>query len=660
MNDSKNLTCTTTFPIDASKLTRAIRLGLTSAVIATVPLMVVEDTQASVSFFAEVNLANLSGPDGFRINGVAAGNNAGLSVSGIGDINGDGLDDFIVGAPFANPNGTFSGTSYVVFGRLDGFPSTLELFELDGTLGFAINGESATRAGFSVASAGDINGDGIDDLIIGAPSGNTSPGAAYVVFGRSEFPAVVELAALSANDNTGFKIAGNTAGDRTGSSVAGLGDVNGDGLDDVIIGAPSARPNGNGSGASYVVFGRDKDTPFPDTLSVNDLNGSNGFQINGEAAADYAGGSVAGIGDINDDGVSDILIGASIPGPGSTSTSGAAYVVYGQANGFTIPVELSALTNQTGLRLLAEVPGDYLGAHVAGAGDINGDGVNDFLIGSPFADANGGYSGVTYVVFGQANSTFTTPLDLDKLNGEGGFRINGAAGDHVGFSAAGIGDINGDGIDDVLVGAYQAGSAGAGYVIFGRKGPVGPVLETTALLGDLGFRINGIGAGDFTGYSVAGAGDINGDGHSDLIIGALRADINGSDSGSVFVVFGNTTVATPSASTLDFGPVLIESSSGTQVLTMTNNGQTELTFGEGTLTGSQSAEFSIETNDCLNQTLVALEQCSISVAVTPGGLGPRAATLTINSNASDAPTTVSVTVQGQGPEIFQDRFQNNP
>lgn len=232
MNDSKNLTCATTLPNEASKLTRAIRLGLTSAVIATVPLMAVEDTQASVSFFAEVNLANLSGPDGFRVNGVAAGNFAGRSVSGVGDINGDGLDDFIVGAPNANPNGALSGTSYVVFGRLDGFPSTLELSELDGTLGFAINGESASgRAGISVASAGDINGDGIDDLIIGAPSGNTSPGAAYVVFGRSEFPAVVELSALSANDNTGFKIAGNTAGDRTGSSVAGLGDVNGDGID---------------------------------------------------------------------------------------------------------------------------------------------------------------------------------------------------------------------------------------------------------------------------------------------------------------------------------------------------------------------------------------------------------------------------------------------
>jgi len=189
---------------------------------------------------------------GFVING----DRSGSSVSSAGDVNGDGFDDMIVGAPKADPNGSESGASYVVFGKTNG--TAVALSDVSGgTGGFVINCISAhDRSGFSVSSAGDVNGDGLDDLIIGArgddPNGESS-GASFVVFGKTDGTAV-ELAAVEAGTG-GFVINGVAQGDASGRSVSSAGDVNGDGFDDLIVGAPYYDPNGSASGASFVVFG---------------------------------------------------------------------------------------------------------------------------------------------------------------------------------------------------------------------------------------------------------------------------------------------------------------------------------------------------------------------------------------------------------------------
>ncbi|ELR99491.1 integrin alpha, partial [Gloeocapsa sp. PCC 73106] len=165
------------------------------------------------------------------------------------------------------------------------FPAQFELSSLNGTNGFTLNGVAAyDYSGRSVSSAGDVNGDGIDDLIIGAfgadPNGSYS-GSSYVVFGKSTpFNPILNLSSLDGTN--GFTLNGVAANDRSGVSVSSAGDINGDGIEDLIIGASNADPNGSASGSSYVVFG--KSTPFSSTLNLSTLDGSNGFTLNGVAA----------------------------------------------------------------------------------------------------------------------------------------------------------------------------------------------------------------------------------------------------------------------------------------------------------------------------------------------------------------------------------------
>ena len=199
----------------------------------------------------------VSGTTGFRIEGAAVTDNLGNAVSNLGDINGDGIDDFIVVAQFADPNSRFaSGAAYVIFGRAAGstWPDIdlASATEFPSTTGFRIEGAAAgDQLGNSVSNLGDINGDGIDDFIIGArfagPNSRSGSGAAYVIFGRaagSTWPDI-DLASATEFDSgtTGFRIEGAAADDNLGSAVSNLGDINGDGIDDFIIGAQNADPN---------------------------------------------------------------------------------------------------------------------------------------------------------------------------------------------------------------------------------------------------------------------------------------------------------------------------------------------------------------------------------------------------------------------------------
>ncbi len=387
-----------------------------------------------------------------------------------------------------------------------------DLSSLDGSKGFRIDG--AIRAdyfGESVNDAGDVNGDGFDDLIIGAigadPHGKSS-GSSYVVFGKaSGFDATLNVSTLDGSN--GFRLDGEAMGDSLGHPVSSVGDINGDGFDDVMVYAFANDANGDNSGSSYIIFG--KASGFDAVIDLSGLDGSNGFRLNVNGAHLPFFWHTSALEDINGDGFDDMSMSPYGFEPYSNQISLISYTVFGKASGFNATMELSGMAGSNGFR--------QDGGVIRNAGDINGDGFDDFTVGSS-------------VVFGKAIG-FSTELDRSNLDGNNGFSVDGGA-------LVSAGDVNGDGFDDLITrnniaspnGIYLAGSCS---IIFGKASGFDAMLELSSLDGSNGFRMDGEFAYGLAGAALSAAGDINGDGFDDVVIGAVDTRGYGANA---YIVFG--------------------------------------------------------------------------------------------------------------------------
>jgi len=415
--------------------------------------------------------------------------NFGFFVSGGNDINGDGYSDVLVGALNYDNGQTDEGGAWVYYGSSGGLI----------TNSYTFLEENQASAGFTrgLGMAGDINGDGYGDLIVGAwkyDNGQTDEGAVFVYMGSSS--------GISTTYARRFE--SNLANAWMGFDVTGAGDVNGDGYSDILIAAPQYTNGQTNEGAFWIYHG-----------SASGIDSVPSFMFESNQASALLGQGVDCAGDINGDGYSDVIVGAYFYDNGQTD-EGAAWVFMGSKSGIKSTAASFIESNQASAAL---------GHSVAGAGDLNGDGYSDIIIGARAYDNGQTDEGAAFIYYGSAYGISTTPSST--IAG-----VSSAA--EMGISVSGAGDLNGDGYDDVIVGAhlFQNGyfNEGAVFIYYGTDSGIS-ILPVYSIYGGQ--------ANAHFGYSVSGAGDVNGDGYRDILVGAYLYDASQTDEGAAFLYTGS-------------------------------------------------------------------------------------------------------------------------
>ena len=519
---------------------------------------------------------NEPNPVAHFVSGPNVGSFAGQSMSILGDVNGDGVGDYLISAPGIE-------TSYVVFGT-DAVAGDLSSeVDLDALAsGGGVNGFVLTGAAVTSVAAGDIDGDGLNDIVLGAPTARSnagdSAGKTFVLYGKDTFDdrqalvnpfnASINLAldVTAAGDPLGFVLEGASIGARSGFGVAAMDNDFGTGPGQLLISAPFWITGNPGdsffafTGRTYVIQGQAGDGRLYGSYSLADVGASGGLSgfydyWSVDFGLRFAGTSVSAAGDVNNDSLSDIVFTAFDASDGSL----AVVALFGQSPAPSGPVDIADyITNPsvliTGFQTTFD-SGD-IEDHaqlVSIIGDINGDGVDDLVVGDPVAIATDGSFGRSYVIYGRDQSGYDSPVsygiditDLLLPSGSNlGFIIEGSLGDgSLGYSVGAAGDVNGDGVDDLIVTApgatVEGQDVGAAFVIFGQQEGFERVFDLGNLDGTNGFVIYGGDTDvDFGTSVMTQPGDINNDGYDDIILGAREwYDQEEESIGGAHIIYG--------------------------------------------------------------------------------------------------------------------------
>lgn len=421
----------------------------------------------------------------WTVEGNQAGASLGQSVASAGDVNNDGFDDVIVGAPGYDDGELDEGAVFVYYGSAAGVPATPS-WKAESNMA-ANTYRLWTDFGAAVASAGDINGDHASDIIVGAPNYHGGKGAVFVWYG-----APTGLGTDGTPANADWSVIGSH---NFGETVASAGDLNGDTFSDIVIGAPGPTHT---TGTAYVWYGG------PQGLSggrPGRLSNAN-WKAEGAYDASEFGYAVASAGDVNGDGFDELIVGAF------AHNDHQVFVWYGSAAG--LPGRTGTPANASWRAYGDDELGiDRFGYSVASAGDVNGDGFDDIIAGNPpvtFLGPSG--PGVAFLWYGSAGG-----LGPDGTPSNADWRADGdVQSASMGSVVASAGDVNGDGFDDVLVAAGSQGAEGRVYLWYGHLAGMGP----NGTPSNADWQVEG---SKYYNKTVSSAGDVNGDGFDDVIIG---------------------------------------------------------------------------------------------------------------------------------------------
>ncbi len=442
------------------------------------------------------------------------------SVSTAGDVDGDGRDDVLIGSCGASHGGPYAGKGYIILGSSLG-PQAMSLTDAD----YHFVGENEyDYAGCTVSSAGDVDGDGLGDIIIGATGSDMTvsapdTGRAYIILGRSLGPSTT----MSLTD-ADYNIVGEGIKDGAGGNQSSAGDIDGDGLGDIIIGVGGSDDGGEGAGEAYIVLGGSLGSS--QEMNLKDAD----YTFVGENDYDLAGCEVAGAGDVDGDGFVDVIIGAYGNDDGGDA-AGKSYVVLGSALGSPQAMILA----DADYSFVGENEHDYASRALSSAGDADGDGLGDIIIGAEGNDDNGEDSGKAYIILGSSLGAAST---MSLADADYSF-VGENTGEDAGWSLSTAGDVDGDGLGDVIIGAgrYHNNGVGSGtaYVVLGRS------LDTAQAsnLADADYRFVGEDVGDSASSEVSTAGDVNGDGLDEILIGASGNDDGGQSAGKAYLVLSH-------------------------------------------------------------------------------------------------------------------------